>query len=171
MLAHAEEYSLDTGRIFAVGDSAGGHLLALYCCLLTCPDYAAHFGFPVPDALPKAVALNCGAYSPNTRGFLGGLIKDLMPLRGTPEELELIEVIGHLTPAFPPAYVMTAVKDFLYDDAVRMQCRLTALGVPNTFRVYDNADHTLGHDFHLNIRSAEAKECNDAECAFFREHG
>lgn len=171
VLDNADQYGLDTKNVFAVGDSAGGHLLALYCILCTNPDYAARYDFAAnADALPKAVGLNCGSYDIAGSGLTHGLTKDFLPERGTPEELALITPLNHITKTFPPSYIMTASKDFLQEDSLKLQGKLNALGVPNTFRLYDNARHSLGHVFHLDIRSAEAKECNDEECRFFREH-
>lgn len=172
VLDNAEKYGLDTINIFAVGDSAGAHLLSLYCVLCTNSDYAALFDFSASkDALPKAVGLNCGAYDvSHGNGLNGRLMKDYLPNRGTQEELERVDPLNHITDAFPPAYIMTAIKDFLRKDALKLQNRLDTLGVPNEYRLYDDTVHSLGHVFHLNIRSADAKECNDEECRFFREH-
>ena len=163
---------LDTKNIFAVGDSAGAHLLSLYCVLCTNSDYAALFDFSAgKDALPKAVGPNCGAYDvSHSNGLNGRLMKDYLPHRGTQEELERVNPLNRITYAFPPVYIMTAIKDFLRKDALKLQNKLDTLGVPNECRLYDNAVHSLGHVFHLNIRSDDAKVCNDEECRFFREH-
>ena len=172
VLDNADKYGLDAKNLFAVGDSAGGHLLALYCILCTNPDYAAQFDFTANRAaLPKALGLNCGAFDlTQGKGLTGKLMKDVLPKRGTPDELKLASPINHITADFPPSYIMTASKDFLRNDALKLRNKLNALGVPNTYRLYDNDKHSLGHVFHLFIRSAEAKECNDEECRFFREH-
>ena len=172
VLDNADKYRLDIKNIFAVGDSAGGHLLALYCVLGTNSDYAAQFDFPAnPDALPRAVGLNCGAYDVvNGNHMIDSLMKDYLPKRGIPEERHMASPLFHMTEAFPPSYIMTASKDFLRGDALKLQNKLNALSVPNTYRLYDNATHSLGHVFHLDIRSDDAKECNDEECRFFREY-
>lgn len=171
VLDNADKYGLDAENIFAVGDSAGGHLLALYCILCTNAEYAARYDFTAdPKALPKALGLNCGAYDLSGSGLATSLAKDFLPGRGTAEERALVTPLNHITAAFPPSYIMTASKDFLQEDALKLQSKLNDLGVPNTYRLYDNAEHVLGHVFHLNIRSAEAKECNDEECLFFRDH-
>lgn len=67
ILDHAEEYGLDSENIFAVGDSAGAHMLGLYTNLCTNPEYAKvykeKFGIQTPQDLKiRAVALNCGQY-------------------------------------------------------------------------------------------------------------
>lgn len=172
VLDHADQYDLDTRHIFAVGDSAGGHLLALYCVLCTDPVYASQFEFSVnPDAKPKAVALNCGAYDVIHGNHMNdSLMEDFLPKGGTPDERHMVSPLFHVTAAFPPAYIATATKDFLREDSLTLHNRLDTLGVTNIYRMYDNADHSLGHVFHLDIRSLEAKNCNDEECDFFREY-
>lgn len=173
VLENSGKYWMDTQNLFAVGDSAGAHLLLLYCILCTNSDYAARFDFSANMvALPKAIGLNCGAYDvSHGNGLSGRLMRDYLPKRGTADELGQVNPLNHITDAFPPAYIMTASKDFLREDALKLRNKLNALGVANTYRLYDNADHSLGHVFHLDIRSADAKECNDEECRFFREYG
>lgn len=102
---HGMEYGLDTEHIYMVGDSAGGNDLALYAAICTNPDYAAKFDFHVPENfVPKAIALNCGAYE------LSGdnpLIADYLPNKGTPEEYAMMNPLLYVTAAYPPTFVMT----------------------------------------------------------------
>lgn len=169
---NAEEYGFDMNSLFAVGDSAGGHLLALYCIACTDENYAARYAFDIPSRLlPKAVALNCGVFEVTKEGHMGRLIRDLMPHKGTEEELRLITPLYHINSSFPPAYIMTATNDFLKEDAMKVHSLLDDLGVSNEYHLYDNDDHSLGHVFHVNIRLEEAKKCNDEECDFFRRQG
>lgn len=172
VLDNAESYGLDTDNLFAVGDSAGGHLLSLYCAVCTNPAYAARYSFSAPaGGCPKAVGLNSSAFQLTAdNSMTKSLMKDFLPQRGTPEEYEQITPLHYLNGDFPPSYIMTAPKDFLKDDALKMHQALDTLGVENIYRMYDNEDHSLAHVFHLNIRSAAAKECNDEECRFFRKH-
>ncbi len=166
---NADRYGFDLNNIFAVGDSAGGHLLALFCIACADHGYASKYDLEFDtNMMPKAVALNCGAYEVPSGGAFGQLVKDLLPGRGTPEERDLISPLQHITSDFPPAYVMTAVKDFLREDAKKMHSRLDELGVQNEFRDYDNEEHSLEHVFHVNIKLPEAGKCNDDECRFFR---
>lgn len=51
VLENAETYRLDTEKLFAVGDSAGAHILSLYLDICTNPDYAANYKFHIPEAL------------------------------------------------------------------------------------------------------------------------
>lgn len=64
VLENAETYRLDTEKLFAVGDSAGAHILSLYLDICTNPDYAGNYKFHTPEAPQiRAVALNCGPVS------------------------------------------------------------------------------------------------------------
>lgn len=175
LFAHAEEYGFDTKNIFAVGDSAGGHLLALYTVMCTNPVFAGKFTFNPPKGfVPNAVALNCGVYKitkdrktdKQTRMLLKELLKD----KGTKEELDLINPIPYVTEHFPPAFVMTATDDFLIAHAPLMTARLTEVKVPFVYRLYGSAAEPLQHVFHCNFQTKDAKLCNDEECAFFRSY-
>lgn len=63
VMEHAEEYFIDMDNVFAVGDSAGAHILSLYAAICTNPDYAEKYEFKVPENLKlNAIVLNCGVY-------------------------------------------------------------------------------------------------------------
>lgn len=172
LLDNAGNYGLDLSHIFAVGDSAGAHMLGLYACLCTDPAFAAHFGLCPPEGLKlRAVALNCGVYhmAPGGgRSMTSSLMRDVLPGGGTAEELERISVLNHVTAAFPPAFVMTASGDFLVDQAPPLVEKLQSLGVEAEYHYYGDEQRVLGHVFHCNQRLPEATQCNDDECAFFR---
>ncbi len=174
ILDHAGEYGMDPTRFFAVGDSAGAHILGLYAEFCTNPEYAALFSFQPPEGfVPTALALNCGAYritldsGPDDRTNRL-LMRDFLPEKGTPQELEEICVLDHVTPRFPPAIVMTSYGDFLKAQAPLLEEALRADGVAVTSLFYGDEDNQLGHVFHLNIRTPDAIRCNDEECEFFR---
>ena len=170
---HAEEYGLDWNNLFAVGDSAGGHMLALYCCLCHDPEYAKKNGLVIRGKCPDAVALNCGVYRlEKGKGFdlTSALMKDLLPKKGTEEEFRLISPMEHLPAAFPPAFVMTAEGDFLAAQAQPMVDALKALGVEAEYHYYGDKEHVLGHVFHCNMKLPEAAVCNRDEANFFLRH-
>ncbi len=92
VLENAEEYGFDTGYIFAAGDSAGVHFLGLVTAMCTDIDYAADVSFAPPAGLvPKALAVNCGAYwiriSDRPEDQLATrLMKNFLPNQGSEEE-------------------------------------------------------------------------------------
>lgn len=171
---HGSEYGLDTENVFAVGDSAGAHMLGLYCCIRTSPGYAESLPFSVPDGItPEAVALNCGIYrlvKSGKRDLTTELMKDVYPGGGTDAELFLASVIEHVTSAFPPAFVMTAEGDFLASEAEPFVKKLLSLGAEAEYHYYRDSEHVLGHVFHCNIRLPKAQQCNREECEFFQRY-
>lgn len=172
LLEHAGPYGFDTEHVFAVGDSAGAHLLGLYSAICTNPAYAARFAFAPPAGFkPTAVALNCGAYVielGDNGSPTGALMADFLPEKGSDEELYLVNVLNHVTPAFPPAFVMTACDDFLKTQAPLMAAKLAENEVPFVYRFFGDRENRLGHVFHCNMKSADAKQANDEECDFFK---
>lgn len=173
--SHAKEYGLDTSKLFAVGDSAGAHLLGLYLCAKANPEYAKAFPFEFENKLEiKAAALNCGVYDTRSPDFpdkdLPEILKEFLPQGGSKEELEMISVTPNVVPGLPPLYVMTSTDDFLKDQAPPLVQALCANNVPVTFRLYAAEDRKgkLFHTFHEDIRRQVAIECNDDECAFFK---
>lgn len=172
IIANAEKYGFDTENIFGVGDSAGAHMLAMFCCALINPRYAAKTGFDLPENFAfRAIALNCGAFliSPSQEADLTTmLMADYLPEKGTAAEFELISPAKHLTSDFPPVFIMTCPGDFLNQQPSHVIPRLQELKVPFVYRHYGDQKNELAHVFHCNVRLPEAALCNDEETAFFR---
>ncbi len=174
MFVHQEEYGLDMQHVFFVGDSAGGHLSALYAEICTNPEYAARYDFTVPEGfVPTALGLNCGAYTPLKELPIEGannseLMGDLLPGGGTPEEAEWIDAVRHVTCAFPPSFIMSAPGDFCLDQVPGLVQALCDQKVPFICKIYGNKETPLYHVFHVTIQEPLGQQCNDDECAFFR---
>lgn len=178
------EYPMDLENIFMVGDSAGAHLTALYCGLLTSEGYAESLGLEavisgLPEtSLPRAVALNCGIYDmvellAGDGKMMKWLLKDLLPRNkkiGQPSVMDSVNPIIHINKDFPPAFVMTSNEDFLLAQGPILDKHLTELGIGHDFKVYGDESVSLGHVFHCDIRSNAAKECNHDQMAFFKSH-
>ena len=167
ILDNAEQYGFDTAHIFAVGDSAGAHLLGLYSGICTNAEYAKEYAFHTPEGFaPTAIALNCGAYTPTPER--DELMREFLPGREPEREQMLVNVLSHITPAFPPTFLMTSNADFLKEQAPVLAAKLMEQTVPFVYRFYGDRDHELGHVFHCNIRTEDARLCNDEECDFFK---
>jgi len=168
MLNNAVKYRLDPDAVFAVGDSAGAHLLSTYACIAYNPDYAKEFPFRVPHGLRiKGMALNCGIYSFDADG-VRELYGDFMKEKGTPQERAFYSPINHIPSKYPACYVMTSNEDFLRLQAPLMVKTLEDKGIPCRFKEYGDENTKLYHVFHCNIKSEEARVANDDECAFFK---
>ena len=163
---HSAQYSLDLSRLFAVGDSAGALGIALYACILTNPDYAAKYSFHAPEGLRiRGLGLNCGMYTVTDKERA---MRDMLPKHRRAETLPLLNAVDFITADFPPCYILTANMDFLRHEPQHLTDVLDRLHVPYHFKLYGDDANPLGHVFHCNIRSADAKAANDAECDFFR---
>ena len=173
---NAQLYGFDTENVFAVGDSAGGHMLSVYAAMKTNPEYAAQYDFPVEKNIKlNAVALNCGKY--DMIGVLQTenkqqqkMMKMILPQKGTEKEMHWITSLEHMTGDFPPTYIMTSNDDFLKEEAPKLEAKLKELGVEYKYKEYGDENEKLGHVFHCNIKTESARKCNDDECEFFRSH-
>ena len=174
VLAHANEYEMDVENIFAVGDSAGGHILSLFCVMCSNPEYAAKYSFKMSkNFMPKAVALNCGVYDFNFEiqsagNTLSLMKKYILPRKGTEEELQEISTVNFVTSQFPPCFIMTSNEDFLKEQPNFLMKKLDLAGVSYVYKFYGDEKTPLGHVFHLDMRNEIGKQCNDEECAYFR---
>ena len=173
---NAAEYLIDLKNIFTVGDSAGGQLSFQLLTMLTSPKFAALFPFKAPEGFRvNACGLNCGCYfMPFSRLLppkrMGAIFEALMPEDYMPFVPQL-KAEKHLTRDFPAAFVMTFQHDYLKFMAPMLQKKFRKLGIESILRIYgDKKDKQFGHVFHLRIRHPLAKEVNDAQCAWFREH-
>lgn len=173
ILNNADQYRLDVDHIFAVGDSAGAQLLALYCDFLTNPACEALYDIEQPKGMKlQAVALNCGVYTFPEKfeenDLNGLLMKDFLNGGGTPEELKMINPIHHMCDDFTPCFVMSATGDFLQEQLPGMVAALISHHVPFEVHFYGDKTNQLPHVFQCNVRSEDAEQCNDQECAYFR---
>ncbi|MBO6127663.1 MAG: alpha/beta hydrolase [Pseudobutyrivibrio sp.] len=169
-----DKYGFDLNNIFAVGDSAGAHLLGLYTCILTNSEYKKQYEIKQVEGFKlKAIALNCGVYKVdawNGEGSDMKLMSDLLPEGGTNEEIEKITIANYVTDKYPPVFLMTADGDFLKEQPMHMIEKLLENNVPHIFRYYKSDEEPLGHVFHLKIKTSDATLCNDEECDFFRKY-
>lgn len=174
VMKRARRYHFDTERIFATGDSAGAHLLGLYAGICTNPEYAARYEFTVPENFAlTAIALNCGVYAISDKNaqenLTWQLMQDFLPSPITEDTLEKIQVIPRITDVYPPVFCMTSVADFQKGQTPALVKALTENNVPFVYRVFGDKINRLQHVFHLDIKTVDSAQCNDAECDFFRE--
>lgn len=173
---NADKFGMDTEHVFAVGDSAGGHILALYCAMCTNPEYAAKYAFkPVENLIPTAVALNCAvldmdAIKSSTASNTLMLMKDVLPKGKIEECIALANPIAYVNEKFPPCFIMTSNEDFLKEQPETFIKKLEECGVPYHYEFYGDEENKLGHVFHLDMRNEVGRLCNDEECEFFRTY-
>lgn len=172
---NADQFGMDKENIFAVGDSAGGHILALYSAMCTNPEFAAKFDFqPVETVVPKAIALNCAVLDMEAIKSSSGsntmtLMKDVLPKGKMEEYLQLANPIAYVNEKFPPCMVMTCNEDFLKEQPETFIKKLEECKIPYVYKFYGDETHKLGHVFHLDMRNEIGRICNDEQCAYFKE--
>lgn len=166
---HAEEYGFDVNNVFALGDSAGAHLLSLYCDFVQNENYRALIDYVgTIGMVPKAIALNCGFYDFEApSGDIVPLMDELLS-QGKYTDYSIVSPITYMTKDFPPAYIMTCVGDFLREQPKNLIEIIDDFGIKYIYKEYGTNDNPLSHVFHCNIRLKEASKCNDEECEFFK---
>lgn len=173
VLEHEEEYGFDTRNLFGVGDSAGGQLLSMYCAILADPSLGEKFHITVPEKQFSAVALNCGMYdqkTPEKKDSNNLLISDILGKGWTEEDLDTMRSAKVIKEGFPPAFVMSATGDFLREQVDILVPVLEKHHIDHEVKIYGSEDNVLGHVFHVNVKSDDARVCSDEECAFFRKY-
>lgn len=169
---HASLYHIDTNNMFFVGDSAGAQINSQYAAAVVNPDYARLLGLDIPPLRLRAIALNCGMY--DRTGTSDDIASHwyLGPLETrSPELIRQMDVLSFIDHRYPPTFVMSAVKDFLLENAGPMHELLRGKGVESELHIYGTpGENDLGHVFHCNIRLPDAVLCNDEECRFFLRH-
>ena len=170
---NADKYGLDAQNVFAVGDSAGAHLLSLYAAALSNDSYRKNFSFIQKKNLClRGLALNCGIYdivtAVNDGGHTDLFVGALLARGGKSDELKLINGVDYVTKDFPPAFVMSCKGDFLLPQASFIKKALDDAGVLHEYKIYGTDAAPLWHVFHCDPKLPEAVACNDDECEFFR---
>ena len=173
IIGNGDAYGFDTDNVFAVGDSAGGHLLSVYAAMLNDEAYAKHYGIDTPEGFRfNAIALNCGLYRQEytRKGTAARLLNDLLPKGWTREDLDMLNSTDKIRQGYPPTYVMSANGDFLRGQVDLIVPELEKNGIPHVVKIYGDEKNTLGHVFHVIMKLKDAALCNDEECAFFRSY-
>lgn len=163
-----EKYNLNINRLFMVGDSAGANMAAQYAAISTNEKYRALFGYKCPIAI-KGLLLNSGLYQnlfELPEKLRDNFVKFYLPKDAKSDDPRL-EILGNITNAFPPSYILTADKDFLNTEAPILDKKLTEVGVRHVYEEYKSGEGVeLGHVFNLDTREKNAVEATDKEAAF-----
>jgi Esterase/lipase len=167
---NADRYHLDTNNVFLVGDSAGAFIANQYATICANPAYAKLFDLAVPNFKLRAVGLNCGSYSLDNNAQVKGTLLDFFGKNPVEKYGEQLRTLNYIDSNYPPAFVMSSVKDFLKKDAEPMAQMLQSRGVEAICKIYCDEKESIGHVFHLNQNLAVACQCNDDQTCFFKEH-
>ena len=165
---------LDMSKFYMLGDSAGAQLTANYCIIAGNAVYRSKLDFFTYDRLPKAVCLNCGAYEMDKReeNISDWYMKNEDGSYAVSEEQRKFfrSQLEYLTKDFPPAYLMYSVNDDLRFQTIYLDERMEKLGIRHVIRSFGEAHPDSGHVFHINLKNPEGIQCNEEECAWFRQY-
>jgi acetyl esterase/lipase len=137
--ANAEQYGIDHDRIYLIGNSAGGHMVALAATLGEGP-YPRIGGWENARSDVRAVISAAGAYELNTLSW-GNL---WTPITGDPlEARDLASPIRHIGPATKPILVVHSDDDrsVPIQQAVDFAAALERAGVHHRFVHLTDAGH------------------------------
>jgi len=164
------KYDFDLNKVYAVGDSAGAHMLAQYIIYGTNEEYRKIMN--VDDTFflkPKAIGLNCGIYHfENEKSILRkyGFKKET----SLEDYFKIMNILPYINEEFPPTFILSSLGDFLLKQQPLLQEMLNKANVENQLNIYGNEENKLFHVFHCHIKEKNAIKANDEECEFFKKH-
>lgn len=180
VLAHADEYHVDPGRVALAGDSAGAQIAAQVAALVTDAGYAARVGVdaPLTPEQLRAAVLFCGAYDlslPRT-SRLGGMFLStvLQSYSGTRHyaadpDLAYASVVDHVTDRFPPAFVSAGNADPLLAHSRSLVEALSRRAVDvETLFFADDHEPALGHEYQFRLDTDPGREAFERAVEFLR---
>jgi len=153
---HAEEWLLDMDRVALCGFSAGAHNCAMYSVYWHDPIITGHFGEDAALFKPAAAILGYGVldyrlmFGAITDPFAQELsdaasIAFMGTKSPTPELLEALSPVLHVSPQTPPTFLWATAADALVpvENTTRMATALAQAGVPFEVHVFEAGPHGL----------------------------
>ena len=139
--AQASTYQIDTSRIVASGNSAGGHLVL---CTALANDWNESTDNLAYSAAPNLLLVNAGVYSlyaENTTDWITRDLKDKSLAKN-------ISPLHLLRKGLPPMLIIHGTKDYSvsYDSAKEFADGMKKLGNDFEFHTLENAPHAIWYD-------------------------
>lgn len=168
IVSNQEEYGLDTGNIVMVGDSAGAQLVSQYALVTSNKEYAKVMGIDVPEINVKAISLGCGFYKIDEIDKNSSDFERAYFNWNSSQYASKVKVLDYIDKNYPPTFVFSCPGDFLYEHLEPMASLLEERGIDTIKRVY--GDNETYHVFFLDIRSELAKQANEDQITFLKNH-
>jgi acetyl esterase/lipase len=171
---HIGEYGGDPDRIVLGGDSAGGQISALLAAAIFRSELAEHYEIEpaIERRQLRGLVQHCSVVDFSVmfeKGFILSLNFVRMLLPGTPEHAglrpsELRRAADYLSPiewldsSFPPVFVTTSERDYLYTANLNFIERLRSHEVHVDAMIYDRNARNALHSWQQNARFPESQE-------------
>jgi acetyl esterase len=135
------EHGLDSTRVIAAGDSAGGQMSVALALTLRDLGLAPLLGmiliYPVLGANTETASYLRNADAPClTRGEMQFYLEAFLGKPGSPawSDEKAVPLIVRTVEGLPPAFITVAEHDPLFDDGVMFHEKLVSAGIPSTLR-------------------------------------
>ena len=178
LMDHAEEYGIDTTRVFLAGDSAGAHLVSQMGLYYTNPAFCEEIG-DVPAIAKeqlRGVALHCGYYNTDTVRATGfPMIAQSIALLTGEKEFEGTEAgrnmntVAQITSDYPAVFIDSGDQDLFLTQAQEMIDALKTNGVAVTSYLPVSGETALGHEFQMMLNTPEGMEALELLAGFLGE--
>lgn len=168
IVAHADEYGIETSRVFLGGDSAGAQIVSQYAAYLTNADLRRRMRFKpaLPQKSLRGVVLCCGMYNmdtvkksrfPTLKTFMWAYTncKNLSDF----ERKDEMSTVKNVTPDYPDTFLTCGDADPFIGQAHEMVAALAASGVTRDILLYDGTKKRLAHEYQFHMHLPEADEC------------
>ena len=153
---HADEYGMDTSRVFMMGDSAGAQLTSHYAAINSNPDFAKYYALKPTTIKLKGLSLACGMY--DIPQLISGATLDecVQSYLGEFNDftLPMLDVVGAITSDYPATFIFSCPNDFLYPACEPMYKLLCERGVKARMEIYGTKEmKDVAHVFHCNMKT------------------
>lgn len=174
---HHSSHQMDIMQLFMIGDSAGAQIMTQYVTMLTSDTYRKIFQFDLPSINVLGIAINCGFFNAIdianakkkslTRFMVRGLMEDYVGKDFHVKQKE-INCESYINEHFPAVFVASSVNDLLVGKAPEILHNLRRHNIKTIYREYGQGDFFAQHNFQMDIRRPNAKQCTLDEMNFFK---
>lgn len=177
--ANAAEHHCDLSRTFLTGDSAGGHLTGLVCCISLSERLQRFYGVRPLSFAFRAIAISHGACDMNSLDLIPGVMGKLVGRemrhmifgrnRGLARNASFRDTVSGLS--LPPVLVISSEPDGLFPQSQALEQLLREMGarVETKFWTKEQGER-LNHVFNITYPDwPESRETNARMLAFFLE--
>jgi acetyl esterase/lipase len=175
LVAHADEYGLDMGRVIVMGGSAGAQMSAQYGVLLSDPAYAADVG--IKPAIDRAAVKGLVLFSAPLKvsGFGWRMNAMMWAYLGTKDletsrQARQVDLLSHLNADYPATYITDGNQaDTFPEHAKSMDRILTAKHVDHVFNYYEPTEAKLGHGYTGALNTKYGRDNLEKAIRFIRQ--